>query len=70
MFSLLTKQSLKRICSKGEEEGVRESINILELLPYLQGLLLCVWLCVSLCVCVCVCVYVCKREISWSLQPL
>lgn len=44
MFTLLTKR--KRICSKGEEEGVKESINIQELLSYLQGLLLCLWLCV------------------------
>lgn len=40
---MLTKQKLKRICSKGEEEGVKESIDILTLLPYLQGLLLCLW---------------------------
>lgn len=35
MFSLLTKQKLKRICFKSKEEGAKESINILQLLPHL-----------------------------------
>lgn len=51
MFSPLTKQKLKRICSEGEEEGVKEGIDILELLPYLQGLLLCLRWRARLCVC-------------------
>lgn len=39
MFSLLTKQKLKRVFSKGEQEGAKDSINVLQ---------------ASLCVCDCV----------------
>lgn len=54
MFSLLTKQKLKRICFKGKEEGAKESFNILQLLPHLV-------FSASLALTV----IVCAREISW-----
>ena len=66
---LPNRNSRGSVPKKGEDEGVKESINILELLPYLQGPC-CAWVFVCVCVCVCVCMCVCKREISWSWKNI